>query len=54
MVAMLDKTHPKLKKGDGDDNEYTLGRIRVHNLIITCLLAGLMGNGLAAIVAKDM
>ena len=27
MVAMLDETHPKLKKGNGDENEYTLGKI---------------------------
>jgi hypothetical protein len=23
IVAMLDETHPKLKKEDGDENEYT-------------------------------
>ena len=49
MVAMLDETHPKLKKEDGDENEYTLGRIGVHNIVIACLPAGLMGNGPAAI-----
>jgi len=54
MVAMLDETHPKLKKGNGDDNEYTLGRIGVHNVVIACLPAGLMGNGPAAIVANNM
>jgi nucleoside phosphorylase len=54
MVAMLDETYPKLKKENGDENEYTLGRIGVHNVVIACLPAGLMGNGPAAIVAKDM
>ena len=51
---MLDETHPRLKKEMGDDNEYTLGRIGVHNVVIACLPAGMIGNGPAAIVAKDM
>ena len=54
MVAMLDETHPKLKKGNGDENEYTLGKIGVHNIVIACLPAGSMGNGPAAIVANNM
>jgi nucleoside phosphorylase len=54
MVAMLDEIHPKLKKEMGDHNEYTLGRIGLHDIVIACLPAGLMGNGPAAIVAKDM
>jgi nucleoside phosphorylase len=54
MVAMLDETHPKLKKEKGDENEYTLGRIGVHDVVIACLSAGKTGNGPAAIVAKDM
>jgi nucleoside phosphorylase len=54
VVAVLDETHPRLRKEDGDDNEYTLGRIGVHNVIIACLPAGLTGSGPAAIVAKDM
>jgi hypothetical protein len=54
MVAMLDETHPKLKKENGDDNEYTLGRLGVHNIVITCLLAGLIGNGPATIIANNM
>lgn len=52
MVATLDETHPKLEKVHGNDNEYTLGRIGVHNVVIACPLAGLIGNGPAAIVAK--
>lgn len=54
VVAMLDETHPRLKKKDGDENEYRLGRIGIHNVVIACLPAGLIGNGPAAIVAKDM
>jgi hypothetical protein len=54
IVAMLDETHPKLKKEDGDENEYTLGRIGVHNIVIACLLASLIGNSPAAIITKDM
>jgi nucleoside phosphorylase len=54
MVAMLDESHPKLEKENGDDNDYTLGRIGVHNVVIACLPAGLIGNGPAAIVANNM
>lgn len=54
MVAMLDELHDKLEKENGDDNDYTLGRIGVHNVVIACLPAGLMGNGPAAIVANNM
>ena len=54
MVAMLDELHPRLKKQDGDDNDYTLGQIGVHNVVIACLPAGLTGNGPAAIIANNM
>ena len=54
VVAMLDETHLKLRKEKGDDNEYTLGRIGLHNVVIACLPAGIMGVGAAATVAKDM
>lgn len=54
MVAMLDETHPKLRKKEGDENEYTLGKIGDHNVVIACLPAGVMGNGPAVAVAKDM
>jgi nucleoside phosphorylase len=52
--AMLDEEHPRLKRKEHDVNDYTLGRIGVHNVAIACLPAGLLGNGPAAIVAKDM
>jgi len=54
MVAMLDETHARLTKKSGDENEYTLGRVGAHNVVIACLSAGLMGNGPAAIVANNM
>ena len=52
--AMLDEEHPRLNKIEYDVNDYTLGRIGVHNVAIACLPAGLLGNGPASIVAKDM
>jgi len=54
MVAMLDEPYPKLKNGYGDDTQYTLGKIGVHNVVIACLPAGSKGNGPAAIVASNM
>lgn len=54
MVAMLDESHPRLNKAGGDENDYTVGRVGVHNVVIACLPAGLMGNGPAAIVANNM
>jgi nucleoside phosphorylase len=54
MVAMLDETYPRLPKEKGDENEYTLGRIGLHDVVIACLQAGLMGNGPAAVVANNM
>jgi nucleoside phosphorylase len=52
--AMLDEEHPRLKNKEHDANDYTLGRIRAHNVAIACLPAGLLGNGPAATVARDM
>ena len=54
LIAMLDEIHPKLKKKHGDENEYILGRMAVHDVVIACLPAGLMGNGPAAMVASHM
>ncbi|CAM5999844.1 unnamed protein product [Sphagnum balticum] len=51
---MLDECHPRLKKEISDQNDYTLGRIGIHNVVIACLSAGLIGNGPAALVANDM
>jgi nucleoside phosphorylase len=52
--AMLDEEHPRLKRTEHDVNDYTLGRIGIHNVAIACLPAGLLGNGPAAIVATNM
>jgi hypothetical protein len=51
---MLDEEHPRLKRKEHDVNDYTLGRIRAHNVAIACLPAGLIGNSPAAIVASNM
>ena len=51
---MLDEEHTRLQKKDHDVNDYTLGRIGVHNVAIACLPAGLLGNSPAATVARDM
>jgi nucleoside phosphorylase len=52
--ALLDEEHPRLKNKEHDANNYALGRIRAHNVAIACLPAGLLGNGPAATVARDM
>ncbi|CAM6004213.1 unnamed protein product [Sphagnum balticum] len=54
MEEMLDEFHPKLKKDTGDQNNYTFERIGVHNVVLACLPAGSLGNGPAAVLAKDM
>ena len=50
---MLDEDYPRLKKENGDENDYTLGRIGAHNVAIACLPTGSMGNGPTAIVANN-
>jgi nucleoside phosphorylase len=52
--AMLDEEHPRLETKEHDVNDYTFGRIGVHNVVIACLPAGLLGNGPAATVANNM
>jgi nucleoside phosphorylase len=52
--AILDEKHPRLKRKEHDENDYTLGEIGDHNVAIACLPAGLLGIGAAAAVAKDM
>jgi nucleoside phosphorylase len=51
---MLNEEYFKLKRKKQDVNNYILGRIGIHNVAIICLSAGLLGNGSAAIVAKDI
>jgi len=43
-----------LTKKENDTNDYTFGLMEQHNVVITCLPAGDMGNGPAAIVTNNM
>lgn len=54
MIAMLDAEHSRLPTDSADKNEYQLGRIGEHNVIIACLPAGSMGTTSAATVASNM
>ncbi|OBT41536.1 hypothetical protein VE00_08658 [Pseudogymnoascus sp. WSF 3629] len=54
VIAMLDEPHPKLASQKDDPNDYSFGRIGVHNLVIACLPAGIMGNTPATTVASNM
>ena len=42
--AMLDEFHDPLQQDSKDDNNYTLGRIGGHNVVLACLLAGVTGT----------
>jgi nucleoside phosphorylase len=53
-VAMLDEVHEAPPTPEDDKNSYTFGRIGNHNIVVTCLSGGSMGNSSAATVAKDM
>jgi MYXO-CTERM domain-containing protein len=53
-MAMLDEEHLPLERHAQDSNTYTLGRIGEHNVVITCLPAGQVGNNPAAMVAAQM
>jgi nucleoside phosphorylase len=52
--ATLDEEHNSVQTTAGDDNVYTFGRIGVHNVVVACLPAGVMGTVSATVVAKDM
>lgn len=53
--AMLDEEHGPVSSQDAlDHNNYTLGRIHNHNVVIACLPAGVDGNNAAATVAANM
>lgn len=52
--GMLDEEHQDLLVPRGDSNQYTLGRIGNHNVVIACLPDGMYGTTSAAIVAKEM
>jgi len=51
---MLDEEHDNLERDDNDENLYSLGSIRGHNVAIVCLPAGRIGNNPAAAVAMQM
>ena len=51
---MLDEHHDKAPQTDHDTNAYTFGRIGKHNVVITCLPAGVIGTASAANVAKQL
>ncbi|KAG5794504.1 hypothetical protein H9Q69_006460 [Fusarium xylarioides] len=53
-TAMLDYQHPALSKPRNDINSYTLGSIGPHNIAITCLPKGMIGNVPAATVASHL
>ena len=54
-TAMLDEIHGKPRKQlSNDHNVYTLGRIGEHNVVISCLPAGVYGTNPAATVATQM
>jgi len=53
--AMLDEEHGPMSRQDAQDrNNYVLGRIYNHNVVIACLPAGVDGNNAAATVAANM
>ncbi|KAH9235630.1 hypothetical protein K456DRAFT_1748302 [Colletotrichum gloeosporioides 23] len=53
--GMLDQVHPNLPQQDpADHNSYILGQVQGHNIVITCLPAGIYGTTPAATVAKDL
>jgi nucleoside phosphorylase len=53
--CFLDKNHPRLESQPaGDNNDYTLGQIGEHNVVIAGLPSGRYGTTNAAIVARDM
>ncbi|OGM50007.1 hypothetical protein ABOM_001263 [Aspergillus bombycis] len=51
---MLDEVYPDLDQAEGDENIYTLGRIKEHNIVIACLPAGTTGIIPASKQAADM
>jgi nucleoside phosphorylase len=53
--AMLDEEHGPMPSQDAQDrNNYVLGHVHNHNVVIACLPAGVDGTNTAAIVATNM
>ncbi|KAJ5100914.1 hypothetical protein N7456_006966 [Penicillium angulare] len=53
-TLMLDTVHPSLPNPVSDQNTYTLGNIKEHNIVIACLPGGAYGNVSAATVAMQL
>jgi nucleoside phosphorylase len=54
-LSMLDEEHPILEEHQQqDNNNYALGRIHKHNVVVACMPAGADGLVNAANVARDM
>jgi hypothetical protein len=54
-IAALDERHQPIARQDKlDPNNYALGRIHNHNIVIACLPAGVYGTNAAARVANDI
>ncbi|KAJ5942073.1 ankyrin repeat-containing domain protein [Penicillium verrucosum] len=53
-TAMLDEVHPPLSQPLHDSNNYRLGRIGHHNIVIACLPLGVIGNNSSATVATRL
>ncbi|RMZ92306.1 hypothetical protein DV736_g454, partial [Chaetothyriales sp. CBS 134916] len=54
-MATLDERHQPITGQDKHDpNNYVLGRVHDHNVVIACLPAGVYGTNAAARVANDM
>ncbi|KAK4248983.1 hypothetical protein C7999DRAFT_39836 [Corynascus novoguineensis] len=51
-MAMLDERHKDLPKQPNDPNNYILGSVGKHNIVIACLPAGQIGTISAATVAR--
>ncbi|KAL4975559.1 hypothetical protein BDW66DRAFT_66337 [Aspergillus desertorum] len=52
--ALLDELHPPLPHDPSDLNNYTLGCMGAHNVVMACLPSGVMGTVSAARVASNM
>jgi nucleoside phosphorylase len=53
-LAMLDEKHAELPRRPNDNNTYTLGRIKNHNIVIACLPQDQYGNINAASVLTNL
>lgn len=53
-VTMLDKRHNPLPQPAHDHNNYTLGRVGIHNVAIACLPSGVTGTTSASVVPSHL